>query len=47
MNFPVTLATQSDQVVRDILALMAPESLMMNFNCGKRAAGLAPPAVAL
>jgi len=47
MNFPVTLATQSDQVVRGILALMAPESLMMNFDCGKRAAGLAAPPVAL
>jgi len=30
-----------------ILALMAPESLVMNFNCGKRAAGLAAPAIAL
>jgi hypothetical protein len=47
MNFPVTLATESDQVVLGILALMAPESLVMNFDCGERAAGLAPPTVAL
>ena len=30
MNFPVTLAAESDQVVLGILALMAPESLVMN-----------------
>jgi len=47
MNFPVTLATQSDQVVFGIRALMAPESPVMNFDCGKRAAGLAPPPVPL
>jgi hypothetical protein len=47
MNFPVTLAAESDQVVLGILALMAPESLVMNFDCGERAAGLAAPTVAL
>ena len=47
MNFPVTLATESDQVAFGILALMAPESPVMNFDCGKRAAGLAAPTVAL
>jgi len=47
MNFPVTLATERDQVVLGILALMAPESLVMNFDCGERAAVLAPPTVAL
>jgi len=47
MNFPMTLATKSDQVVLGIRALMAPESLVMNFKCGERAAGLAPPAIAL
>jgi hypothetical protein len=34
MNFPVTLATESDQVARGIGALMAPESPVMNFDCG-------------
>jgi hypothetical protein len=46
MNFP-TLATESDQVVLGIRSVMAPESPVMNFDCGKRAAGLAAPAVAL
>ena len=47
MNFPVTLATESDQVALGIRALIAPELPVMNFDCGKRAAGLAAPAVAL
>ena len=47
MNFPVTLAAESDQVVLGMRALMAPESPVMNFDRGKRAAGLAPPTVAL
>jgi hypothetical protein len=47
MNVPVTLAAESDQVALGIRALMAPKSLVMNFNCGQRAAGLAPPTVAL
>jgi hypothetical protein len=33
MNFPVTLATQGDQVALGICALMAPESPVMNFDC--------------
>jgi len=47
MNSPVTLATENDQVALGIRALMAPESLVMNFYCGERAAGLAAPTVAL
>jgi len=47
MNFPMTLATESDQVALDIRALTAPESPMMNLDGGERAAGLAPPTVAL
>jgi hypothetical protein len=47
MNFPVTRATESDQVALVIRAPMAPKSLVMNFDCGQRAAGLAPPTVAL
>ena len=43
----MTLAAESNQVVLGIVALMAPESLEMNFDCGKRAAGLAAPTVAL
>jgi hypothetical protein len=46
MDFPMTLATESDQVAFGILALMASESLVMNFDCGERAAGLAAPTVA-
>jgi hypothetical protein len=45
MNFPMTLATKRDQVVLGIRALMAPESLVMNFDCGERAAGLAAPTI--
>jgi len=47
MNFPVTLATKSDQVALVIRALMALESPVMNFDCGERAAGLAAPPIAL
>jgi len=47
MNFPMALATESDQVVLGIRALMAPESPVMNFDCRKRAAGLAAPTIAL
>jgi hypothetical protein len=47
MNCPVTITAKSDQVVLGILALMAPESQVMNFDCGERAAGLASPAVSL
>ena len=47
MNLPMTLATESDQVVLGIRTLMAPESLVMNFDCGERAAGLAAPTIAL
>ena len=47
MNFPVTFAAKRDQVALGILALTAPESLVMDFNRGKRAAGLAAPTVAL
>ncbi|MFZ3211405.1 MAG: hypothetical protein WA188_07800 [Terriglobales bacterium] len=47
MNFPVTLATKSDQVLLGIRTLTAPESVVMNFDCGKRAASLAAPAIAL
>ena len=46
MNFPVALAAESDQVVLGILALMIPESHVMNFNFGARAAGLAAPPIA-
>jgi len=47
MNFPMTLAAESDRVALGIRALMAPESPVMNFDCGERAAGLAAPPVAL
>jgi len=47
MNFPMTLATEGDQVALGIRALMAPESLVMDFDCGERAAGLAAPTIAL
>jgi len=47
MNFPVTLATESDQVAPGIRALMVFESHVMNLNCGERAAGLAAPTIAL
>jgi len=47
MNFSVTLAAESDQVALVIRALMAPELLVMNFDCGKRATRLAAPAVTL
>jgi hypothetical protein len=47
MNFPVTVATERDQIALVIRALMTPESSVMNFDCGERAAGLAPPTVAL
>ena len=47
MNFPITFATESDQVALGIRPLMAPESPVMNFDCGERAAGLAAPTVAL
>jgi hypothetical protein len=47
MNFPMTLATESDQVVLDIRTLSAFEMLMMDFDAGKRTAELAAPAVAL
>jgi len=47
MNFPMALAAESDQVVLGILALLAPESLVMNFDCGERAARLAAPTIAL
>jgi len=43
----MTPPTKSDQVAFGILALMAPESLVMNLDGGKRAAGLAAPAIAL
>jgi hypothetical protein len=47
MNYPATLATESDQVALGIHALMAPESPVMNFDCGKRTAGLAAPTIAV
>jgi hypothetical protein len=47
MNFPVALAAESDQVALGVRALTAPESLVMNFDCRERAAGLAAPTVAL
>jgi hypothetical protein len=40
MNFPMTLATESDQVALGIRALMAPESPMMNLDGGERLAWL-------
>jgi hypothetical protein len=43
----VTFATESYQVVLGIRYLMASESLVMNFDGGKRAGGLAAPAIAL
>jgi len=45
MNFPVTVATKSDQVALGILALIASESSVMNFDRAERAAGLAAPTV--
>jgi len=45
MNFPVSVATKSDQVALGILSLMASESSVMNFDRGERAAGLAAPTV--
>lgn len=36
MKFPVTLATESDQVVLSIRALMVFESHVMNLDCGER-----------
>ena len=47
MNFPVTLAAESDQIALGIYPLLAPEALVMDFDRRKRAAGLAAPTVAL
>ena len=47
MNFPMTLSTEGDQVVLGTRTLLASEPLVMDFDAGKRAAGLAAPAVAL
>jgi len=43
MNFPVTLATKSDQVALVIRALMALESPVMNLDCGERAGSHSAP----
>ena len=47
MNFSMTPATEGEQVMHGIRTLLASESLVMDFDAGKRAAELTVPAVVL